>query len=132
MSDNRDGDTINLSGQFHGAVYVKSTLSGVINNVSQLPGTSPVIQDEIKQALERLSALLQALPEGQSPVAKKIADSAKDVVEAAAQPGSDKSFFEGCADTLKTWADKVGATVPAVVSAIDALIFAVGKVRGWF
>ena len=31
---------IYLSGQFHGAVYVKSTLSGVINNISNFGGAS--------------------------------------------------------------------------------------------
>ncbi len=84
MAQKDNGDTINLSGQFHGAVYVKSTLSGVINNVSNLPGTPPVAQDEIRQALESISALLQDLPEDKAPIAKKVADSVKDVVEAAA------------------------------------------------
>jgi hypothetical protein len=124
------GDTINLSGQFHGAVYVKSTLSGVIKNVNNFGAASPQDQDEIKAALEKLSALLQTLPENLAPMGKKIADNAKEVVEAA-QNGEDKSFFEGCANTLKTWAEKVSTTVPAIVSAASTLITAVGQVRGW-
>jgi hypothetical protein len=124
------GDTFNISGQI-GAVYAKATLSGVINNVASFGAASPEARDGIKQALEQLSALLETLPETQAAIARKIADNAKDVVEAG-QTGDDKGFFEGCADTLRSWSEKVSSTVPAILSAANTLISAVGQVHGWF
>jgi hypothetical protein len=74
--------------------------------------------------------LLETLPETQAAIARKIADNAKEVVEAG-QTGDDKTFFEGCADTLRSWSEKVSSTVPAVVAAANTLISAVGQVHGW-
>lgn len=124
------GDTFNISGQI-GAVYAKATLSGVINNINSFGAASAEARDGIRQALEQLSALLDTLPETQAAFARKIADNAKEVVEAG-QTGDDKTFFEGCADTLRSWSEKVSSTVPAILIAANTLISAVAQVRGWF
>jgi hypothetical protein len=124
------GDTFNISGQI-GAVYAKATLSGVINNINSFGAASVEARDGIRQALEQLSALLDTLPETQAAFARKIADNAKEVVEAG-QTGDDKTFFEGCADTLRSWSEKVSSTVPAILTAANTLISAVAQVHGWF
>jgi hypothetical protein len=87
--------------------------------------------DRNHRALEQLSALLDTVPETQAAIARKIADNAEEVVKAG-QTGDDKTFFEGCADTLRSWSEKVSSNVPAILTAANTLISAVAQVRGWF
>jgi len=123
------GDTFTLSGTFHGPVVVKSTINGAISSVAGLP-VAPAEKAELEKALAALAALLEKLPEAQQPLAKEAAESVTKVVEAA-KPEGQQGFFTVAAKTLRGWAEEIGKTAPAVVSAAEAVILLVGKARGW-
>jgi hypothetical protein len=73
LKQSGSGDTINLSGDFRGAmVNVKSTL----NNVSQTINASsaePALKDELNQLIEQLTEALKEAPEDKVEEAEAVA-----------------------------------------------------------
>lgn len=122
--------SFDLSGSaFHGPVFNNAVFNDAVT-LTQTIGTAPAKQAELTAALEAFRKLLAGLPATGRETANEAAETAGKLVEAV-KPIKDEAFFRRQAAALRAVAGDIAASLPSVTAAAEAVIRAVGQIRGW-
>jgi hypothetical protein len=124
------GDKINISGTISGSnLIIGSTVKD-----SQLSASQEITnadQAELLALIQQLEQLLKSAPPDKQEEAEAVADSTKELVEAASVEQPSKTKFKLKADQLKAAAQTLAEAMPAVVAIATNVIAMVAKIKGF-
>jgi hypothetical protein len=117
------GDTINMSGDFRGAILnIKSTLTSVSQSIGEIPNADPSTKENLKQLIDQLNTLLQQVPPEKAAEAEAVAESAKQLVDAAAKEKPNRATLEISAEGLKLAAKNIAEVMPTVLTIATKIV----------
>jgi ElaB/YqjD/DUF883 family membrane-anchored ribosome-binding protein len=111
-----ESDTFNMSGNFQGAILnIKSTLTSVSQTVAALPHVDQSAKDELQKLIKQLEEALQQIPPGKAQEGEAVAESAKQLVEAATKEKPNRTLVQITAEGLKKAAENIAGVLPTVL-----------------
>ena len=125
------GDRFEMSGDFRGAILnIKSTLTNVQQKVGEIPTDDSLTQRELQELIGQLNEMLQKAPPEKLEEAEAVAETARALVEQAADENSNKTVIQITGEGLKKAAQNLAEVMPAVVTIATQIVLAVGKLTG--
>jgi ElaB/YqjD/DUF883 family membrane-anchored ribosome-binding protein len=124
------GDKINISGTISGSnLIIGSTVKD-----SQLSASQEITnadQAELLALIQELEQLLKSAPPEKQEEAEAVAESTKELVDAASAEQPSKTKFKLKADQLKAAAQTLAEAMPSVVAIATNVIAMVAKMKGF-
>ena len=125
------GDTINLSGDFRGAILnIKSTLREVQQSVGEIQAAGPAQVQELQGLIEALTQALERIPQEKEEQAQAVAETAKQLVDSAKEETPNKTMIRITGESLKQAAQNLAEAAPAVIALTSQIVMAVLKITG--
>jgi soluble cytochrome b562 len=125
------GDRFEMSGDFRGAILnIKSTLTNVQQKVGEIPTDDSLTQRELQELIGQLNETLQKAPPEKLEEAEAVAETARALVEQAADEKSNKTVIQITGEGLKKAAQNLAEVMPAVVTIATQIVLVVGKLTG--
>ena len=126
-----EGDTINMSGDFRGAmVNVKSTLNNVQQTIGTMATADDSAKDELQGLIKQLEGALAEVPATNAEDAEAISQMTEALVEQAAQEKPNKAMLQISGEGLKAAARNLKEITPDVLSIATSVVLAIGKIAG--
>jgi len=108
--------SIHFSGTYSGAIFnINSTLDNVNQTIDAAPRLSDTAKEDLKALVMRLQEELQQAPSDAAEAAEAVADSAKDLVEAATKAQPNKTRVTITRDGLIKAAENIASVVPTLL-----------------
>ena len=125
------GDKFEMSGDFRGAILnIKSTLNNVQQSVGDIPTDDISTQQELQELIGQLNEMLQKAPPEKHEQAEAVAETARALVEQAADEKSNKTMIQITSEGLKKAAQNLAQVMPSVVTIATQIVLAVAKLSG--
>ena len=122
------GDTINMSGDFRGAILnIKSTLTNVTQTIGALPDAEPSLKEELQQLIAQLQETLEGAPPDKAQEAEAVAKTAELLVQTATEAEPNKPMLQITGEGLKQAAQNIADVMPTVVAIATQIVGAVFK-----
>ena len=108
-------------------IIIKSKLEHVQQTIGAAPGVGDSAKEELTALVGQLSAALEAVPAEMAEVKEAVAEYAKQIVEAAAQPKPNKTIVQISGDNLKKAAENLKAVMPTILVIATQIVEAVKR-----
>ena len=125
------GDKFEMSGDFRGAILnTKSTLNNVQQGIGELPTDDISTRRELQELIGQLNEILQKAPPEKHEQAEAVAETARTLVEQAADEKPNKTVMQITGESLKKAAQNLAEVMPSVITIATQIVLAVGKLTG--
>ena len=113
--DSHVGDTVNMSGNFAGAIVnVKATLTDVTQQIQQIPRAEEREKAKLTRLVARLRDAVAQVPPEKQEEAEAVARLTQNLVEAASNENPNQTMMQISGEGLQAAARKLAPTVPTV------------------
>ena len=126
------GDNINMSGDFRGAmVNVKSTLSNVQQTINNsLSALEDLDKQELQDLVNKLAQALTRVPETKREDAEAVSQTTEALINMVAKEKPNKTLLQITGEGLKQAAANLEEITPAVLKIATSIVLTVSKIAG--